>query len=102
MFDGIGFPWWSRPFLPILEPDYVAGEILEAIVRDRPLVIMPCVLRWLPFALRALLPVSWLDWCANTLGATTAMSSFVGHANDRGRRSRSRVGERGRSPSPGM
>lgn len=80
MFDGIGFPWWSRLFLPILSPEYVAGQVVGAIVGQRSLVIMPWLLRWLPFLLRALLPgVLCLDWCANMLGATTAMDSFQGH-----------------------
>ena len=70
MFDGITFPWWSRPLLPTLTPEYVAGQVVDAIVagRGRPLVIMPWALRWLPFVLRLVLPVRLLDSCSNLLG----------------------------------
>ena len=101
MFDGIGFPWWSRLFLPILDAEYVAAQVVDAIVANRPVVIMPWLLRWLPFVLRALLPVLWLDRCANMLGATTAMDSFVGHSNAPTREACSRddrLARRARSP----
>lgn len=80
MFDGILFPWWSRPLLPTLTPEYVAGQVVDAIVaeRGRPLVIMPWALRWLPFVLRLVLPVRLLDWCADLFGATIAMNAFKG------------------------
>ncbi len=100
MFDGIGFPWWSRPFLPFLDAEYVAGQIVDAIVANRPVVIMPWLLRWLPFVLRALLPAVWLDCCANMLGATTAMDSFKGHGPAQAGALRARAARHARSPSP--
>ena len=66
--------------LPILEEDAVAGAILDAVQRDRPVLEMPFMVRTLP-AMR-LLPVWAFDRLADFFGVNGAMDGFTGRASE--------------------
>lgn len=74
MFDGAQtkFPL----LLPVLKEDAVAGQILDAIERRRPTLLIPPFARVLPWA--RLLPVRWFDRLADFLGVNQTMDHFVG------------------------
>lgn len=74
MFEGVKtrVPW----MLPLLEPDYVVARIFKAIKKDRPLVVLPPVVRSVWFF--RLLGVRVLDAMADLLGVHTSMDTFVG------------------------
>lgn len=62
--------------LPILRPEWVAGRIVQAVLHDRPRVILPWLVAF-TWVLR-LLPVRWFDALAAFLGVTKSMDEFVG------------------------
>jgi all-trans-retinol dehydrogenase (NAD+) len=74
MFRGVRsrFPF----LLPILEEDYVAERIVDAIARNRARLIMPPAVKLLP-VLRAL-PVPVFDAIADFLGVNVSMDHFTG------------------------
>jgi short-subunit dehydrogenase len=73
MFAGVR----SR-LIPILEPEYVAREIVAAIRDDRIFLHLPKWFRLVPL-LRALLPVRWFDRVAGEgFGIYHSMSTFTG------------------------
>lgn len=74
MFDGAQtkFPF----LLPVLKEDRVAAQILDAIEKRRPTLVMPPFARVLPYA--RLLPVRWFDRLADFLGVNQTMDHFVG------------------------
>ena len=73
MFDGVQ----SGPLVPILDEDYAAQSIVDAIRSENPVLIMPRLLYLVPF-LRFLLPVGLFDWVAKFLGITKSMDEFKG------------------------
>ena len=77
MFTGVRtrFPL----LLPILEPKDVAHRMADAIVRDRPRLVMPPLIGLLP-AMR-LLPVRAFDAVMNVLGVNATMQHFTGRAD---------------------
>ncbi len=74
MFDGVRsrFPF----LLPILKEERVAERILRAIERDRPQLILPAMVRTIPWL--RVLPVSWFDAIANLMGINASMDDFKG------------------------
>ncbi|UCF18678.1 MAG: SDR family oxidoreductase [Gemmatimonadota bacterium] len=68
------FPW----LLPILEPEYVANRIIEAIRWNRERMIMPRFVFLVP--LFRLLPVRWFDALARFFGVTRGMDGFSGRS----------------------
>ncbi|MBI3785059.1 MAG: SDR family oxidoreductase [Deltaproteobacteria bacterium] len=74
MFRGVKtrFP----ALLPILQEDYVATRIVDAIEHDRQRVIMP----WLVYVVAPMraLPVRFFDWVARFLGVNATMDDFIG------------------------
>ncbi|AEJ61806.1 short-chain dehydrogenase/reductase SDR [Spirochaeta thermophila DSM 6578] len=74
MFEGVRtrVPW----VLPLLEPEYVVARIFKAIKKDRPLVVLPPVVRSVWFF--RLLGVRVFDAVADVLGVHTSMDTFVG------------------------
>ena len=64
MFDGVKtrFPF----ILPILEPDYVANKIVQAIKRRREMLYMPRIVRYT--CLGKIFPTVVNDWCLEFLG----------------------------------
>jgi hypothetical protein len=66
--------------IPILEPAYVAREILSAIREDRVVVHLP---KWFRLVrlLQGLLPTRWFDRIAGEwFGIYRSMSTFTGRA----------------------
>ena len=73
MFEGINTP------IPVLDPDYVANEIFQAIIWEKKVVFLPKGLEYLLRAAR-LLPVSYYDFLVNTLKFNRSMDSFIGRS----------------------
>jgi all-trans-retinol dehydrogenase (NAD+) len=75
MFDGVKtrFPF----ILPILEPDYVANKIVQAIKRRREMLYMPRIVRYT--CLGKIFPTVVNDWCLEFLGVSNSMDQFKGH-----------------------
>lgn len=75
MFHGVRtrFSW----LLPILRGDAVADKIVAAVERDRPRLMMPWIVYFVPL-LRGLLPVRLFDATAELLGINRSMDSFQG------------------------
>ena len=75
MFDGVKtkFPH----LLPILKEDVASEKIVEAILHDKPQLIMPPMILSVPIA-RAL-PVSLFDSINTFLGVNSSMDEFKGH-----------------------
>ncbi|MCK5073072.1 MAG: SDR family oxidoreductase [Bacteriovoracaceae bacterium] len=72
MFDGVKT---KIPFLlPILEEDYVAGKIVNAVLKNKRRVIMP----WIVYTVWPLriLPVCLFDFICNLLGINSSMDEF--------------------------
>lgn len=60
-----------------LEPDTVAGDIVQAILLEEEFVVLPSQFLVIGI-LRALLPTRALDWFQGMTGATQAMNNFKG------------------------
>ena len=73
MFEGSEAPLLS----PILEPDYVATRILEAVTDEELYVKEPFMIRLAPI-LKALLPAEVTDFIMDKLGATKIMHGWEG------------------------
>eukprot|EP00824_Muranothrix_gubernata_P002439 TRINITY_DN12938_c0_g1_i1.p2 TRINITY_DN12938_c0_g1~~TRINITY_DN12938_c0_g1_i1.p2 ORF type:complete len:291 (+),score=64.88 TRINITY_DN12938_c0_g1_i1:2-874(+) len=80
MFEGVRtrFPL----LLPILEPDYVADQIINAVLKEKAVLTLP-YLPTLTGILRSLLPVCIFDWIGNFLGTTSSMDSFKGRGEEK-------------------
>ena len=76
LFEGAKsrFPW----LLPILEEETVSERILRAIERDDAKLVMPAMVRTIPWV--RLLPVSWFDFIAELMGINASMDDFVGRS----------------------
>lgn len=74
MFHGVRtrFPW----LLPILREDDVAERMVRAILADRPRLVLPWLVRFVP-PLR-FLPLRLFDAVADALGINQSMDSFTG------------------------
>jgi all-trans-retinol dehydrogenase (NAD+) len=74
LFEGARsrFPW----LLPILDEEEASERILRAIERDDKKVVMPAMVRTIPWV--RLLPVSWFDWIAEFTGINASMDDFKG------------------------
>jgi len=57
---------------PLLCPDRVAKQVIQAIRRNREQLTLPASIRLIPAA-RALLPRSWCRWLADWLGVSNAL-----------------------------
>jgi all-trans-retinol dehydrogenase (NAD+) len=76
LFEGAKsrLPW----LLPILEEETVSERILRAIERDKRKVVMPAMVRTIHWV--RLLPVSWFDFIAESMGINASMDDFVGRS----------------------
>jgi all-trans-retinol dehydrogenase (NAD+) len=75
MFAGV-----RSPVIPILQPDYVATQIVEAIKKDRIFLRLPRLLNAVPL-LRGLLPVRWFDKIGGEwMGVYHSMRTFRGRS----------------------
>ncbi|XP_025091029.1 epidermal retinol dehydrogenase 2-like [Pomacea canaliculata] len=75
MFDGcsVRFPW----LMNALEPEYVAHQIMKAILRNQEFIILPHVL-YCFYALKGILPVKCAWLLQDYLGASAMMDTFKG------------------------
>jgi len=75
MFDGVKtrFPL----ILPILEPEYVANKVIQAIKRKRAMLYMPRIVRFT--CLGRIFPTPINDWFLDVLGVSSSMDEFKGH-----------------------
>lgn len=73
MFDGSEPPLLS----PLLEPEFVAGRIIEAVEDDELYIKEPFMIRLAPI-LKALLPTEATDFMMEKLGATDIMHGWKG------------------------
>lgn len=78
MFKGV-----KQPLLtPVLQPDYIAQKIVNAIKYNKILVQSPWTVRLVPM-LRGILPLSWYDFVArNIFGVYGTMKDFVGRPKE--------------------
>ena len=74
MFEGV-----SQLFIPTLDAKFVANQIINSILREDPMLVLPSYLYFLP--LSRLLPINLVDFVANFVGATNSMKSFQGRGN---------------------
>jgi short-subunit dehydrogenase len=75
MFDGVTAPL----LVPILQPDYVADQIVQAILKNKPLLRMPWMVKFVPF-FQAVLPRKVFEVvCGRGMGIYAAMDHFRGH-----------------------
>eukprot|EP01089_Gocevia_fonbrunei_P014950 TRINITY_DN4249_c0_g1_i1.p1 TRINITY_DN4249_c0_g1~~TRINITY_DN4249_c0_g1_i1.p1 ORF type:complete len:313 (+),score=78.72 TRINITY_DN4249_c0_g1_i1:16-954(+) len=75
MFEGVKT---LVPFiLPILEPDYVAKQILWAAKAEKAVLFLPGIIGITPL-FRALLPTSVVDYVNDLLGISSTMDEFKG------------------------
>jgi short-subunit dehydrogenase len=73
MFDGV-----KAPFLtPILSPQKIVSQIMEAVESDNILLRSPYIVNYLP-VLRGLLPVRLFDRMASAFGVYDSMKKFKG------------------------
>ncbi|KAK5918805.1 hypothetical protein CgunFtcFv8_022755 [Champsocephalus gunnari] len=77
MFDGCQTKWPT--LLPILDPTYVAKKILQAVLTDQVLLLLPKTM-YLITALKTLLPVKQGIMLGQYLGAFSLMDHFTGRA----------------------
>ncbi|MHB1033821.1 MAG: SDR family oxidoreductase [Pirellulales bacterium] len=77
MFAGVRsrFPW----LLPILKEDRVAEQIVRAIARNRPRLLMPPIVYLVPL-MRAL-PIRLFDALSSFLGINQSMKKFTGRSS---------------------
>jgi len=73
MFEGVRT---YSPFLPILDPNYVADKIINAIKNKDSLLCLPRFV-YVSRAVRTLLPTSFFDPLSDAMGINKTMDEFV-------------------------
>ena len=74
MFDGVSTPATTT----MLEPEFVAGRVVEAVLAGEPYVLEPFLVKLTP-TLKGLLPTPLWDALGSALGVTDSMASWKGH-----------------------
>jgi short-subunit dehydrogenase len=77
MFEGAEAPKATE----ILEPEYLAEKVVQAVERDRVYVLEPWMVKITPL-LRGLLPTALLDRVSALFGADTSMAHWTGHGSE--------------------
>jgi len=79
MFEGVvtKFPF----ILPILEQDYVVDKIMEAILTNQSVLMLPRILYFVT-AIKSMVPSSLYTYIANVTGVNNTMDMFVGRAKN--------------------
>jgi short-subunit dehydrogenase len=77
MFEGSDPPMLA----PILEPDYMADQIIEAVRREWRTIREPSMVKLLPY-LTTLLPAEIIDFLLDKLGASSLMHGWEGRQED--------------------
>lgn len=74
MFEGVKSPL----FTPVMKPEYVVNKAWHAMLRGKPMVMLPWTVHLSKF-LKGVLPVSWFDAIAGKIfGVYNTMDTFVG------------------------
>jgi short-subunit dehydrogenase len=79
MFEGVEPPKTTK----LLEPDFVARKVVQAVENDTLYVLEPWLVKVTPI-LRDLLPTKLFDKLGSALGASTSMSGWTGHDDSEG------------------
>ena len=69
----------ANAIAPMLRPDDVIRRTLDGVEAGESLLVMPGVLRWLPHAIKLLLPPELDDALLDYMGGIDAMDTFTGH-----------------------
>ena len=77
MFEGAAAPKATS----ILEPDFIAEKVVQAVERNRIHVLEPWMVKITPL-LRELLPTALYDRISHLFGADTSMAQWTGHDGD--------------------
>ena len=77
LFRGCAIRFKWVPFLNLLEPDYVAKKVLEAILKNQIILYIPRIMYFL-VALQNVLPETANDLLYDFLGTNIAMKTYVG------------------------
>lgn len=75
MFDGVKTRFPS--LLPILDPDWVTDKIINAVLRNQPIILLPRIL-YLFVWMKSYMPTSSFILLCRYFGVTTAMDEFKG------------------------
>lgn len=75
MFEGVEAPKATN----ILEPDHLAGKVVDAVERNKVYVLEPFMVKLTPF-LKATLPLPLYDAVSHLFGADTSMAHWTGRA----------------------
>jgi len=67
----------ASKILPVLEPDFVAEEIVKAVLTNTEMVILPWYVKYLVI-LKALVPVASFNAFAEAFGSNNTMDSWTG------------------------
>ena len=76
MFEGVKSAF---PLLPLLEPEYVAAQVVTAMKRNTAVLCLPRMVYVTPL-LKGLLPVGLQDWLAEVIGVSNSMDQFKGRS----------------------
>lgn len=68
--------------LPLLEPDYVVDRIIDAVLTNQPMLILPRTL-YLIYSLRGILPITVQDKVSEFFGVSAMMDKFVERSKTR-------------------
>lgn len=79
MFDGVRPPRATR----MIAPRRLAGRVVDAVLHERPYVLVPWIVRLVP-TLRGLLPTRAFDALTRAFDATSGMRTWKGREQDRG------------------
>lgn len=74
LFEGVKLPTTTD----WLTPDRLAEQVVHGIVRNKPLVLAPAIVRTTPF-FRGVLPLRLFDWVGRIFGVNTTMYTWRGH-----------------------
>ena len=64
-----------RALMPVLEPQYVADRVVQAVKRGQEVLVMPRF-AYSSHLFRAILPVFVFDWAMDLLGVSRSMDHF--------------------------
>lgn len=82
MFDGVKTKY--EGMLPILQPEYAADKILDAVLTNQDILYMPRIL-YLLFYMKGFLPIKVGYYLGHFFGVTHSMDSFKGRQGVKGR-----------------
>jgi all-trans-retinol dehydrogenase (NAD+) len=79
MFDGVSAPWYVNLLMPIMQPEYVVEQMVGAIRRNEPMLLLPPFANLAPL-LKPLLPTGAYDFILDdVLQMNKTMQHFKGN-----------------------